>query len=105
MISIVWSHTRWRSVSCRDRGLQIVQATGRVAGRDVFLVDGAVHLLVHLEELVDRIAGEGVVWHGLAGHFERSRGQRVDVCDADIRTERGAQTRPPGAKQELVLRW
>ena len=59
-----------------DRRLQVVQAAGRVAARDVLAVDRAIHLLIHLEELMDGVGRVGVVRHGRAGHLERAGRQR-----------------------------
>src|SRR6266480_2779502 len=44
-----------------------MQAARRIVLRNVLRVDGAIHLLVHLEELMNSIAGEGVVRHCLTG--------------------------------------
>ena len=85
-----------------DRRLQVVQAAGRVAPRGMFLVDRAIHLLVHLEELMDGVGGIGIIGHGRPGHLEWPGGQRVDVGDAGIRTQGGSKTRAPGPEQELV---
>ena len=71
----------------------------------MLFVDGAIHLLDHLEVLMDRVAGEGVERHCRAGHLERPRREVVDIGDADIRTELEAQTGAAGAEEELILRW
>src|SRR5581483_6728115 len=75
---------------------------GRIASRDVLVVDGAIHLLVHLEELMDGVARVGVIGHGRAGHLEGARRQRVDVGDARIRSQSGRQAGSTCAEQELI---
>ena len=81
-----------------------MQAACRVALRYVLLVDRAVHLLDHLEILMDGVAGEGIERHRRAGHLEWPRRQVVDIRDARIRTQREAQTRAAGGEQKLILR-
>jgi hypothetical protein len=46
-----------------------MQTAGRVSFRYVLLIDRAIHLLIHLEVLVDGIAGEGIKRHRWAGHL------------------------------------
>src|SRR6266478_3105890 len=48
-----------RAVGRGNRRLEIVQAARWVSLRHMLFVDGAIHLLDHLEVLVDRVAGEG----------------------------------------------
>ena len=76
----------------------------RIVLGNVLIVDGAVHLLDHLEILMDGVAGEGVVWHRRASHLERSRRERVDIGDTRVRTEREAEATAPGSEEELILR-
>ena len=61
-----------RRIGRGDRRLEVVQAAGRVAPGDVLGVDRAVHLLVHLEELMDGVGRVGVIRHARAGHLERA---------------------------------
>ena len=79
-----------------------MQAAGRIAPGNVLIVDRAIHLLVHLEELVDGVAGIGVIGHGRAGQLERPGRQGVDVGDAGIRAHAVWQTGAAGSEQELV---
>ena len=95
---------RRRAVSRRNCRLQIVQAARRVALRHVFCVDRAIHLLIHLEVLMDRVAGEGVERHGRSGQLERPRRQRGDVGDPRIGTNREGQAGASGSEKELILR-
>ena len=85
-----------------DERLQVVQAAGRIVPGDVLAVDRAVHLLVHLEELVDGVGGIGVIGHVRAGQLERSGRQVADIGDAGVRANADGQTRAAGAEQELV---
>ena len=87
-----------------DRRLEIVEAARRVALRHLLLVDGAIHLLEHLEELVDGIAREGVERHRRTCQLERTRRQGVDVGDPGIGTERGGETGSPSGEKELIRR-
>jgi hypothetical protein len=57
------------AVGRRNRRLQVMQTAGRVYFRYVLLIDRAIHLLIHLEVLVDGIAGEGIKRHRWAGHL------------------------------------
>src|SRR5579859_5360052 len=82
-----------------------METSCRVVLRYVLLVDGTIHLLDHLEVLMDGVAREGVERHGWAGHLERTRRQVVDVRDAYIWTQREPQTRSPSAEQELIRWW
>ena len=81
-----------------------MQAAGRVAAGHVLPVDGAIHLLIHLEELMDGVGRVGVIRHGRAGHLEGAWRQRVDVGDADVGADSVGQPGAAGAEQELVLR-
>jgi len=49
-----------RTVGGVDRRLEIMETTCRVVLRNVLRVDGAIHLLDHLEVLMDGVAGVGV---------------------------------------------
>src|SRR6202047_1401793 len=88
-----------------DRRLQIVQATGRIVARDMLAVDGAIHLLIHLEELMDGVARIGVIRHRRTGHREGAGRRGGDIGDARVGAECRGKTRAAGAKQELRLRW
>src|ERR1700730_19382590 len=88
----------------RNRRLEIVQTTGWVVPRQMLRVNGAIHLLVHLEILMDCVAGEGVVGHRRASQLEWSRWERVDVRNPGIRTERRGQAGASGCEEELILR-
>src|SRR5215813_12059158 len=66
--------------------------------------DRAIHLLVHLEELMDGVARVGVIRHGRAGHLEGTGRQRVDVGDAGVGAGLVGQPGAASAEQELVLR-
>jgi len=90
---------------CRNRRLEIMETTRWVILRYVLGVDGTIHLLYHLEVLMDGVAGEGVERHVRTCQLERSRRQGVDVGNANIRAEREAQTRTPGAEEALICRW
>src|SRR5262249_16523203 len=85
-----------------NRRLQIVQAPCGVALRDVLGIDRTIHLLIHLEVLMDGVARKGIEGHVRAGHLERPRRQVVDIGDADIGTERDVQTRAARAQEEFV---
>src|SRR5580704_13176817 len=80
-----------------------METTCRVILRYVFCVDGAIHLLDHLEVLMDGVAGESVERHSWASHLERSRWERVDISDPRVRTEREAEAGAPGSEEELIL--
>src|SRR6267378_8516500 len=95
--------SRRRAKGCGDRGLEIVETTGRVVLRYVFGIDCAIDLLNHLEILMDGVASVGVEGHGRASQLERSRGKVVDVGDAGIGTEGDAQARATGSEKELIL--
>jgi hypothetical protein len=65
---------RRRAVGRRNRRLEILQAARRVPLRHMLFVDGAIHLLDHLEILMDRVkASNGidgpVIWNGPGGRL------------------------------------
>jgi hypothetical protein len=91
-----------RAVGRRDRRLQIMETAGRVVLGNVLCVDGTIHLLDHLEVLMDRVAGIGVEWHVRSSHLERTRREVVNVANANIWTEREAQAGATGAEQEFI---
>lgn len=65
-------------------------------------IDCAIHLLIHLEELMDGVARIGVIGHGRTRHLERSRRQGVDIGDAGIRTFVVRQACAAGSEQVLI---
>src|SRR3981081_4182348 len=82
-----------------------METTRGVSPRHVFLVDRAIHLLHHLEILMDGVAGEGIERHGRPRHLEWPRRQGFDIGDARVGTEREAQPGATGAEQKLILGW
>lgn len=78
-----------------------METTRRVVSRYVLGVDSAIHLLDHLEVLMDSVARIGVERRSRARQLERPRQKLVDVGDAQIWTLVVRQTCATGSEQEL----
>jgi hypothetical protein len=92
-------------VSRGDGGLQVVQAACRIVFRHVLGVDGAIHLLIHLKELMDRIAGICIIGHRRSGDLEWAGRQRGDIGDANVWTFVVRKASAAGIVEEPVRSW